>query len=83
MPSLTDATIGPEGCESFYVLSLVPILSANTDWTVVSQQYRDKIRQFLEGNYLPDLQEHIIAEHRIDPLHFKNTLNSYKMQRHY
>ncbi|MGB1286212.1 MAG: FAD-dependent oxidoreductase, partial [Aggregatilineales bacterium] len=32
--------------------------------------------QFLEDNYLPDLQENIIAEHMIDPLHFQNTLNS-------
>jgi len=78
MPTLTDPTIAPEGCESFYVLSLVPNLSANTDWTVVGQQYRDKIIQFLEANYLPDLEANIIAEHRIDPLHFQNTLNSYK-----
>ena len=29
------------------------------------------------SNYLPDLQENIVAEHYIDPLHFQNTLNSY------
>ena len=34
--------------------------------------------QYLEDNYLPDLQENIIAEHYIDPLHFQNTLNSYR-----
>lgn len=78
MPTITDPTIAPEGCESFYVLSLVPNLSANTDWTAVSQRYRDKIIGFLEQNYLPDLEANIIAEHRIDPLHFQNTLNSYK-----
>jgi phytoene desaturase len=33
--------------------------------------------QFLEDNYLPDLQENIVAEHYIDPLHFQGTLNSY------
>ncbi len=78
MPTLTDSSIAPEGCESFYVLSLVPNLSANTDWTAVSQAYRDKIMQYLEDNYLPDLQANIVAEHRIDPLHFRDTLNSYK-----
>jgi phytoene desaturase len=78
MPSLTDPAIAPEGCESFYVLSLVPNLSANTDWTAVGQAYRDKIMQFLEDNYLPDLQANLVAEHRIDPLHFRDTLNSYK-----
>ena len=33
--------------------------------------------QFLEANYLPDLQANIVAEHFIDPLHFQNGLNSY------
>jgi phytoene desaturase len=33
--------------------------------------------QFLEDEYLPDLQANIVAEHYIDPLHFQNTLNSY------
>jgi phytoene desaturase len=32
--------------------------------------------QFLEDNYLPDLQANIVAEHRIDPRHFQDTLNS-------
>jgi phytoene desaturase len=33
--------------------------------------------QFLEENYLPDLQANIVAEHYIDPLHFRDTLNSH------
>ncbi len=78
MPSLTDPSIAPEGCESFYVLSLVPHLDSGTDWTTMAKPYRDRIMQFLEDNYLPDLQENIVAEHYIDPLHFQNTLNSYK-----
>lgn len=78
MPTKTDPTIAPDGCESFYVLSLVPNLDAEADWQQIGQRYRDKIMQFLEDNYLPDLQANIIAEHRIDPLHFQNTLNSYK-----
>jgi phytoene desaturase len=47
------------------------------DWTTRAKPYRDSIIQFLEENYLPDLQENIIAEHTIDPLHFYYTLNSY------
>jgi phytoene desaturase len=78
MPSRTDPTIAPPGCESFYVLSPVPHLASNTDWTQVAKPYRDKIMQFLEDNYLPDLQANIVAEHFIDPLHFQNTLNSYQ-----
>lgn len=78
MPTITDESIAPEGCESFYVLSPVPHLDSGTDWTKAAKPYRDAIMQFLEDNYLPDLQENIIAEHYIDPLHFQNTLNSYK-----
>lgn len=78
MPTKTDPTIAPEGHESFYVLSPVPHLDADIDWTKQAKPYRDAIMQFLEDNYLPDLQENIVAEHYIDPLHFQGTLNSYK-----
>ncbi len=78
MPTLTDPSMAPEGCESFYVLSPVPHLDSDTDWRTEAKVYRDKIMNFLEENYLPDLQENIISEHYIDPLHFQNELNSYK-----
>jgi phytoene desaturase len=77
MPTITDESIAPEGHESFYVLSPVPHLGSGIDWTQMAGPYRDRIMQFLEDNYLPDLQENIVAEHYIDPLHFKHTLNSH------
>lgn len=78
MPTITDPSMAPEGHEAFYVLSPVPHLDSGTDWTKMTPKYRDTIMNFLEKNYLPNLQENIIAEHTIDPLHFQNTLNSYK-----
>ena len=77
MPTMTDPAMAPEGHEAFYVLSPVPHLGADIDWTVMAPKYRDAIMNFLEENYLPDLQENIVAEHYIDPLHFQNTLNSH------
>ena len=77
MPTITDPSLAPDGCEAFYVLSPVPHLGADVDWTQAAKPYRDSIMQFLEDNYLPDLQENIVAEHYIDPLHFRDTLNSY------
>ena len=77
MPTLTDSSMAPKGHEAFYVLSPVPHLGANIDWTTAAKPYRDTIIQFLEDRYLPDLQENIVAEHYIDPLHFQGTLNSY------
>ncbi len=76
MPSLTDPSIAPPGCENFYVLSPVPHLGSGVDWNVAARPYRNAIMQFLEDNYLPDLQANIIAEHYIDPLHFRDDLNS-------
>jgi len=78
MPTKTDPSMAPEGHEAFYVLSPVPHLDGETDWNEMAPKYRDMIMQFLEDNYLPDLQENIVAEHYIDPLHFQNELNSFK-----
>jgi phytoene desaturase len=77
MPTITDPSLAPEEGEAFYVLSPVPHLAADIDWTKAAKPYRDAIMQFLEDNYLPDLQANIVAEHYIDPLHFQNNLNSY------
>lgn len=77
MPTITDSSMAPDGCETFYVLSPVPHQGSGVDWTKQAKPYRDSIMQFLEDNYLPDLQANIVAEHYIDPLHFQNTLNSH------
>jgi phytoene desaturase len=78
MPTLTDPSLAPEGYEAFYVLSPVPHLESGTNWLEEAIPYRNKIMNFLEENYLPGLQENLVAEHYIDPLHFRDTLNSYK-----
>ncbi len=79
MPTITDPSIAPPGSESFYVLSPVPNLAAKgIDWPRMAPIYKDRIMKFLEDNYLPGLRENLVAEHYIDPLHFQNTLNSYR-----
>ncbi len=76
-PTATDPSLAPEGCDAFYVLSPVPHLGGDTDWTTAAQPYRDAIMAFLERTVLPDLSRHLVTEHRIDPLHFAGTLNSH------
>jgi phytoene desaturase len=39
--------------------------------------YRDRIVKELEQRYMPELSKHIISEHIIDPVHFRDELNSY------
>jgi phytoene desaturase len=77
MPTQTDPSVAPEGCDSFYVLSPVPHLGSGINWELEAKPYRDKIIKFLENNYLPDLNNNISVEHYISPLHFRNKLNSY------
>jgi phytoene desaturase len=77
MPTLTDASLAPEGGEAFYVLSPVPHLGAEIDWEKAAPLYRDRILKFLEDKYLPGLRENIVALHHIDPRHFRDTLNSH------
>lgn len=77
MPTITDPSVAPAGHEAFYVLSPVPHLGGGADWARQAKPYRDAIMQFLEDNYLPGLQGHIVAEHMIDPRHFQTALNSY------
>ena len=76
-PTATDPSLAPPGHDCWYVLSPVPHLGSDTDWEAVGQRYRDRIMQYLEDRYVPDLQKHIVTERRIDPRYFQNTLNSY------
>lgn len=78
MPTITDSSIASEGTESFYVLSPVPHLDSGDNWAELAKPYRDRVMQYLEDHYLPGLQANIIAEHMIDPVHFRDVLNSYK-----
>ena len=78
MPTLTDPSLAPEGCESFSVLSPAPNQASGIDWSKMARPYRDRIIQFLEENYLPDLRANIVAEHYIDPRYFQDTLKNYQ-----
>jgi len=76
-PTATDPSLAPAGCDSWYVLSPVPHLESDTDWETMRTVYRDRIVKELEQRYMPDLSKHIVSEHIIDPVHFRDTLNSY------
>lgn len=48
MPTITDPSMAPEGCEGFYVLSPVPHLDSGTDWNEMAPKYRDAIMNSLK-----------------------------------
>ncbi|MCD9186987.1 MAG: phytoene desaturase [Pyrinomonadaceae bacterium] len=76
-PTATDPSLAPEGCDCWYVLSPVPNLEGKIDWKTKAEPYKQKIYEYLETRYMPDLRKHIVSETHIDPLHFEDTLNSY------
>jgi phytoene desaturase len=76
-PTATDPSLAPPGHDCWYVLSPVPHLGGPVDWAQVGDRYRDRIMQYLEERYLPDLRQHIVTERRVDPRYFRDTLDSY------
>jgi phytoene desaturase len=77
-PTATDPSLAPAGCDSFYVLSVVPNLSSGTDWAAVTEQYRDAIATALQESVLPDLKRHVVSSKVTTPQDFQDRLWSYK-----
>jgi phytoene desaturase len=77
-PTMTDSSLAPEGCDTFYVLSPVPHLESGTDWSKEAEIYRQKIERRLEQTVLPDLSKHIVTSRMLTPQDFQDRLLSYK-----
>jgi phytoene desaturase len=76
-PTVTDPSLGPPGCETFYVLSPVPHLgNAPLDWDAIGESYADRILEYLES-HLPDLRKHLVTKLWFTPQNFKDVYNTY------
>lgn len=75
-PSATDPSLAPPGCDAFYVLSPVPHLQCDTDWTVRADSYRRSIAEFLERTLLPGLSDCVVSSRIMTPLDFRDRLLS-------
>ena len=76
LPTLTDATISPDGCDSLYVLVGVPPTSPGEsrdpkEFNSVRTEVLNKLEE-----YLPGFKDHIRVEHHINPGYFEETLAS-------
>jgi phytoene desaturase len=77
-PTVTDPSLAPPGCSSFYVLSPVPHLgNARLDWTRIAEAYADRLMAALERQ-LPDLRRHVVVRRWFTPTDFKTELASYQ-----
>lgn len=75
-PTATDPSMAPEGCDSFYVLSPVPHLEADVDWSNERERYRKKLEARLEETVLPGLSSHIATSKVMTPDDFESRLNA-------
>lgn len=77
-PTLSDPSLAPEGCEAFYVLSPVPHLGiSDVDWAVEGPRYRDRIFEYLEERYIPNLRNDLVTSRIFTPLDFQQQLNAH------
>jgi phytoene desaturase len=66
-PTYSDASLAPEGRESYYVFFPTPNTTADIDWTVERARYRDEILTTLERRGYVGFTDAIEVEHLIDP----------------
>ncbi|MCA9606297.1 MAG: phytoene desaturase [Myxococcales bacterium] len=77
-PTATDPKMAPEGCDAFYVLSPVPHLDAEIDWSDEAERYRQKIERYLADSILPGLDRHIVTSRVLTPRMFLDDYLSLK-----
>jgi phytoene desaturase len=76
-PTVSDPSLAPPGCETFYVLAPVPHLgNAAVDWDDVAGAYADRILAYLEP-HLPDLRKHVVTRRWLTPQDFERVLGSH------
>lgn len=74
-PCVTDPSLAPPGCSSYYVLAPVPHLgNAPLDWRVEGPRLRDRIFDYLEQRYMPGLREQLVTHRMFTPEDFRDTL---------
>ena len=77
-PTATDISLAPPGCDAFYVLSPVPNLLGDTDWTAAAEPYRQAIASHLSATVLPDLERHVVTSRLMTPLDFQDRLRAWQ-----
>ncbi len=77
-PCVTDASLAPPGCASFYVLAPVPHLGhADPDWARTGPLYRDRILAYLEQHHIPGLRADMLTCRIFTPEDFRDQLGAH------
>jgi phytoene desaturase len=77
-PTHTDPSLAPPGHDAFYVLSPVPNLDADVDWSVEAEPYRKRVAKVLSETVLPDLEANVVASKVMVPPDFRDRYLAHK-----
>ena len=74
-PTVTDPSMAPPGCSTFYVLAPVPHMGkAPVDWTVEGERYAEVIIDTLAERLIPDIRSRIRTRFHYAPNDFQADL---------
>jgi phytoene desaturase len=78
VPTRSDPSMAPPGCESMYLLIPVPHLGSGIDWKSAAGPFRERILEFLEKEFgMEGLRENIDVLETFTPEDFRTELNSH------
>ncbi|MEO7656547.1 MAG: phytoene desaturase [Sphingomicrobium sp.] len=74
-PTVTDPSMAPDGCSTFYALAPVPHMGkAKVDWAKDGEAYAETIIDTLEARLVPDIRARIRTRFHYSPADFKGDL---------
>jgi phytoene desaturase len=78
-PCVTDPSLAPEGCSTYYALSPAPHLgTAAIDWDVEGPRYAERILEHLEARCLPGLRADLVTQRIFTPKDFERELHAWR-----
>ena len=74
-PTITDPSMAPPGCSTFYALAPVPNMGQNkVDWATEGEAYAETIIDTIEARLIPDIRSRIRTRFHYSPADFKGDL---------
>ena len=74
-PTVTDPSMAPDGCSTFYALAPVPHMGkSDFDWTEHGGAYAETIIDTIEARLIPDIRSRIRTRFHYSPADFKGDL---------
>lgn len=77
-PSVTDKSLAPPGCSTFYALAPVPHMGiSDVDWDTAGPRLRDSVLATVEERCMPGLRDRLVTTRLFTPPDFTTELNAW------